>query len=294
MSTYNDIKYLSLPQQVEKNRSDLAKMKAIADLLETGPQGATGPRGATGVQGNTGAAGPDGTPASGLEVGASVDATYGGFSIDLLTIMDTLEQKTFIIYPSLIGSASAIGFNLYVDTVLQDDKISTVDFIQYRYTPAECRIIFYNENGEVTDYLSTASPTELLIQSTIDFSISEVLAGSTVGPTGPAGTQGIQGETGPTGATGIQGLTGPQNMLFLATYINEDIFPEYDYRVFVQCIGGEYDGMTFIKETMNELAVCKFGPYATLVSIEDDAGTIKAILTNGVTSIRVYKIDNIT
>lgn len=83
-------------------------------------------------------------------------------------------------------------------------------------------------------------------------------------------------------------------MAFLASYVHEATFTPYAYRVMVQIVGGDYDGLTFIKEDLINGDTVKFGPYATLVSIETNGGVIQCILQNGVTSIRVYKVDNIS
>lgn len=160
--------------------------------------------------------------------------------------------------------------------------------------------MFYNEYNESTSIeIVTANlvTTQVKINALITFTLYEIVNGSTVGPKGVQGIQGAtgaQGATGPTGPQGIQGLPGPKNMEFLAAYENEDTFTEYAYRVLVQVVGGDYDGYTAIKEALEEGDSVKFGPYAVLANIENNGGTIQCILQNGVTSIRVYKVENIT
>jgi len=302
------VQYLTLPQQVEKNRLDIAQLENSIVDGAVGPQGAVGPRGPQGVQGPTGATGatgPDGTPVAGI----SFTSTTSPYNADRKAIKILANQITWadnkrFIFKMPTSGGSFISLRLYIDDVLKTERVSTIDFItisMYQSTTA-MSISFYDENGEVATYVTTASLASIAFEysvaySAVEFYMYEIVSGSTVGPTGPAGATGAtgaQGATGPTGAQGIQGLPGLKNMLFLSDYTHEETFTPYAYRVMVQIVGGDYDGLTFIKETLVNGSTVKFGPYATLVTIETNGGVIQCILENGVTSIRVYKVDNIS
>lgn len=286
---------MSLPQQVEKNRLDIATLENSIVDGAVGPQGATGPRGPQGIQGNVGPAGPDGTPVAGLEYTSALDAVLSKHAI-LLTPFTGWGSVTH----RFVFSEYNLGLNecdIYIDDVAKGYHIGRFDFIVIQnYPVGKIRIQYYDEVGELTTSILDidVGSSCKLVGAGSAFEISEIVKGSTVGPTGPAGATGAQGATGPTGAQGVQGLPGPKNMAFIADYTHEETFPEYAYRVMVQIVGGDYDGLTFIKEALEEGDTVKFGPYATLVTIEDNGGTIQCILENGVTSIRVYKVDNIS
>lgn len=182
------------------------------DMKIRGPQGiqgAVGPKGSQGIQGNVGPDGPDGTPVNGLSLNSSIDATLGGNTIELVGAL-TLEQDYTFRTEIIIGE-STVALTLYFDDVLQAQQISTMDQLRIRaMNNGVYRLIFYNENGEITTYISS-SATSLSIKlrhSLVTFSLEQLLNGSTVGPTGPAGAQGIQGVEGPQGPQGIQGPKG--------------------------------------------------------------------------------------
>lgn len=299
MPTYNNTKYLTLPQQVEKNRLDIATLENSIVDGAVGPQGAVGPRGPQGVQGNVGPAGPDGTQVAGKSY-TSIDSTLepNYSQIDIVKEdLSPFSSKKFVIYPSLIN-VNIINLKLYSDDVLETNRVSMLDFIIVTRLVDLININFYDETGEAIAIVSGKSKFSFVSAfekvNGGDFTFYEIVKGSTVGPTGPAGATGAQGATGPTGAQGVQGLPGLKNMAFLASYIHEATFTPYAYRVMVQIVGGDYDGLTFIKEALEEGDSVKFGPYATLVSIETNGEVIQCILQNGVTSIRVYKVDNIS
>jgi hypothetical protein len=286
------VQYLTLPQQVEKNRLDIAQLENSIVDGAVGPQGATGPRGPQGVQGNTGPAGPDGTPVAGSNYTATVGTLTPNYSIDFAK-GSIATQKRFVIKPAAPNEANKY-IKVMIDDVDQNVLISVLDFLVVTINSSNTNIMFYNETGEVTQILYDASYTTVKFYHSAVFSLYELVDGSTVGPTGPAGATGAQGATGPTGAQGVQGLPGLKNMVFLADYTHEETFTPYAYRVMVQIVGGDYDGLTFIKETLVNGSTVKFGPYATLVTIETNGGVVQCILENGVTSIRVYKVDNIS
>jgi len=299
MAKYNNVDYLSQPQQVNKNREDIIEIKLDIDDAGVGPQGTEGPRGPQGVQGIDGPAGPDGTPVPGLTIDASDDGVLDGLTIILNDeITGGTTAIEFNIKVEILDAVTPLGLNIYKDDVLQSDKISVIDNFIVRFDATRIRMLFYNENGELTEYDSGSAGVVVKINAPStgigNWSLNEIVQGSTVGPTGPAGSQGTQGSNGATGGQGIQGLPGQQNLRFLAEFNDEDTFPEYDQRVLVQCVGGDYDGYTAIKEAMQETDTVKFGPYAVLVSIEDSGGTIQSILLNGVTLIRVYAVENLT
>ena len=297
MPTYNNVNYRNLPQQVEKNRVDIAALQNDIVAGAVGPQGQTGPRGPQGIQGNTGLTGPagaNGTPVAGKSLLSTI-TSYATMSLSLTALLDTVTRR-FIIYTQ--GSSFREFVTIYAGGVTTGKKVSVLDFLLGTKTSAtEMRLQFYNEDGNATEFYTNANALiELVGNDTTAFTLYEVLNGSTVGPAGAQGSTGAtgpQGATGPTGAQGIQGLPGPKNMEFLAAFENEDTFPEYAYRVMVQAVGGDYDGYTAIKEALEEGDSVKFGPYAVLANIENNAGTIQCILQNGVTSIRVYKVENI-
>ena len=299
MPTYNDVKYLTLPQQVEKNRLDIATLEESIEEGAVGPQGTTGPRGPQGVQGIVGPAGPDGTPVAGLSYTSDLDPNVSPRQ-SIYWLLADVPTGTHRFMIEMLTVSGFSKLSIYIDDVLKTETMSTLDnFVIQKYNPAgEGYVIisFYDETGNKTEVISNPGTTSISFVSdtTYQFKFYEVLAGSTVGPTGPAGADGAQGATGPTGAQGVQGLPGLKNMAFLASYINEATFTPYAYRVMVQIVGGDYDGLTFIKEDLINGDTVKFGPYATLVSIETNGGVIQCILENGVTSIRVYKVDNIS
>lgn len=298
MPTYNDANYLTLPQQVEKNRLDIATLEDNIEEGAVGPQGVAGPRGPQGIQGIEGPVGPDGTPVAGIELSSLLDAVL---NLQIITI-DNNVTPTNITYKYTFNKAlqselPIAGFWLYQDGIKKDEVISQIGLCYIRLVLNEIRMSFYDEIvNQTKEYQYDISVHPIIIASDVGavFTMSQLLNGSTVGPAGEQGIQGIQGATGPTGAQGVQGLPGPKNMTLLDTYETEDTFTEYAYRVMVQIVGGDYDGLTFIKEALEEDDTVKFGPYATLVTIEDNGGTIQCILQNGVTSIRVYKVDNIS
>lgn len=303
MPTYNNVKYLTLPQQVEKNRLDIATLENSIVDGAVGPQGAVGPRGPQGVQGNTGAQGiqgVNGTPVAGLSGNSSVDPTLNIHVINLQGFLTTLDStKRFIIQSTSVLQGTVFGsLFLYKNNVLQTEKISSIDSFLIRQTPTGLRMVYYDENGEaISFFASETNSVKIATEASMPFSIYEILNGSTVGPAGAQGSTGAtgaQGATGPAGAQGVQGIPGLKNMAFLADYTHEETFTPYAYRVMVQIVGGDYDGYTAIKETLVNGSTVKFGPYVTLVSIETNGGVIQCILQNGVTEIRVYKIDNIS
>ena len=105
MPTYENVKYLTLPQQVQKNKSDLLEVKDQIDNVGVGPQGATGPKGETGIQGPTGPGGIDATTLDGTSSTSVVDATLGGYSIDLTSVIPSDgTTKVFIITGYAFGS----------------------------------------------------------------------------------------------------------------------------------------------------------------------------------------------
>ena len=122
------------------------------------------------------------------------------------------------------ATANLSYLNFYINGVLQTPKISTLDFIVTQvYSPTIAFIMFfYDENGNATNISDVQAVASIKFQTQIDsqFSMSEVLHGSTVGPAGAQGIQGIQGVAGPQGAQGIQGpqgeigLTGPAGLGF--------------------------------------------------------------------------------
>ena len=280
---------------MKKNQTDIKTINEDIDGIGVGPQGEVGPRGKQGIEGPDGPAGPDGTPVAGVNIESVLGATY--YEIDLIAEMPETTIKFNIDINSLATDITN-GLKIFFNGVEQTERISVLDdIIIKKLGSGSINMFFYDETGEATEYQTNSVPVSLIIQSPavgFTFSFSEIIQGSTVGPTGPAGSTGPQGEDGPQGEQGIQGLPGEQNMRFLATYVDADTFPEYAERVMIQCVGGDYDGTIFIKEEMLEGSTCKNGPYATLVSIEDNGGTIQSILLNGVTSIRVYAIENLT
>lgn len=301
MPTYNNAQYLTLPQQVEKNRLDIATIENSIVDGAVGPQGAEGPRGPQGIQGNTGAQGiqgVNGTPVSGLSLSAEADGTLGGYTLNINTINVVVNTSYRFVASTEIVSTIGDGLKLYINDVLETTKkVSVLDFILYRRTVADQRIVYYNENGDVSDLYTPLIANVIKLNFTYPFTLYEIVNGSTVGPAGAQGSTGAtgaQGTTGPTGAQGVQGVPGLKNMVFLDDYTHEETFTPYAYRVMVQIVGGDYDGLTFIKETLVNGSTVKFGPYVTLVSIETNGGVIQCILQNGVTSIRVYKVDNIS
>lgn len=291
MATYNNVNYLSQTQQVKKNQADILDIQTDIEDVAVGPQGATGPKGSQGIQGNIGLTGPDGTPVAGLDIDALVDSTNGGYSIIINDVIPTTDKTQRFVFDRQLDGNS--GFKIYVDGVLETTRISLLDYFLIRYSTSKNRIMFYDIVGDAVE-INFEATSIITINYTTTFSMIEQLNGSTVGPTGPAGVTGPQGATGPTGATGIQGLPGEQSIRFLASYSDLDTFPEYAYRVMITCLGGDYDGYNVIKEAMEEDDTVKFGPYATLVTITDNGGTIQSELENGVTSIRVYAIENLT
>lgn len=292
---------MTLPQQVEKNRLDIATIENSIVDGAVGPQGAEGPRGPQGIQGNTGAQGiqgVNGTPVSGLSLSAEADGTLGGYTLNINTINVVVNTSYRFVASTEIVSTIGDGLKLYINDVLETTKkVSVLDFILYRRTVADQRIVYYNENGDVSDLYTPLIANVIKLNFTYPFTLYEIVNGSTVGPAGAQGSTGAtgaQGTTGPTGAQGVQGVPGLKNMVFLDDYTHEETFTPYAYRVMVQIVGGDYDGLTFIKETLVNGSTVKFGPYVTLVSIETNGGVIQCILQNGVTSIRVYKVDNIS
>jgi len=301
MPTYNNVNFLSQSQQVKKNKEDIININTDIDDLAVGPQGTTGPRGPQGLEGNTGSTGntgSSGTPVAGINVNSVSSGTPSGQKIDIIALGLTEGETYQFVLAASLGARAGTGLKMYVDGVLLDDKLSFLDTFWIRPLAPNYRLAFYNENGEVTEAILDIEPsTSFILFDESSFSMSELLSGSSVGPAGSQGTTGdtgAQGNTGPTGETGIQGLTGEQNIRFLASYSDLDTFPEYDYRVMITCLGGDYDGYNVIKEAMEETDTVKFGPYATLCIIEDNGGTIQANLQNGTTSIRVYAIENLT
>lgn len=299
------MQYLTLPQQVEKNRLDIAQVENSIVDGAVGPQGAVGPRGAQGVQGNTGLQGiqgVNGTPVAGITYASVYDTIISGKeAIEIPIASMTVKGYRFIFNGT--AEAAADYLELYINGTIVDNKnISLLDPIYLRViSGTSFMLIFYNEYGEVAEYINNSSTTSLVLSysragTAFNWTLSEILNGSTVGPAGAQGSTGAtgaQGATGPTGAQGVQGLPGLKNMVFLADYTHEETFTPYAYRVMVQIVGGDYDGLTFIKETLVNGSTVKFGPYATLVTIETNGGVIQCILENGVTSIRIYKVDNI-
>ena len=178
-----------------------------------GPQGDVGPQGGQGVQGIQGPVGANGTPVAGLRytsVYDSVTLLKQVVSIDLSAL--NLSTRTFV--PKGVYESANDYFELYADDVLIANKrLSLIDNFIIRRGTTSLAMNFYNENGEITDYLYQANVTILKIVysrtgSTYSFEINELLSGSTVGPQGAQGIQGIQGATGPQGAQGIQGVQG--------------------------------------------------------------------------------------
>lgn len=274
MPTYNNVNYLTLPQQVEKNRTDIqgiqdylntfgVKVFNTANVLEgaswistadlilldrdpikgdfvlgsdgwvgtitdksgvictlstpidmkirgpQGEQGDVGPQGPQGVQGNVGPAGPDGTPVAGVNLSGVLDAVIGGgyYSVVISDYL-TDSPKRFFITPNFLNQ-SVYFARIYIDGVLQNEQISIVDSFIGFISSGTFRIAFYNEVGEQTESIvKTGSVVKIAVLTT--FSINEVLKGSTVGPTGPAGAVGPQGVQGPQGPQGAQGIQGPK------------------------------------------------------------------------------------
>jgi len=291
------VNYLSQSQQVKKNQSDIITINEDINGISVGPQGTVGPRGEQGIQGTTGPTGPDGTPASSL----TFDSAFvgGGTQFDYkatITVAETgsaNRRYTFSSITTLSSNDANNLINLEYSAGLYK-KMSIVDEFWIDPSGSTFIIKYYDETGEITTVIGTGTLTDLNFYGKYDFTIQELVEGTEVGPTGPAGATGPQGDDGPQGSQGIQGLTGEQNISFLDTYEDGDTFTEYNQRVLIQCVGGDYDGYTAIKEEMVEDDTVKFGPYATLVSIENPSGTIISTLLNGVTSIRVYAIENLT
>jgi len=297
MATYNNVNYLSQTQQVKKNQTDIETIQEDIDDLAVGPQGTTGPRGPQGGQGNVGPAGPDGTPVSGLELESAWSGSY--HEVDILANISINEYIKFVTLMSYFDDTK-LYLKIIVDGVDQNLELSTLDFMIIGKTSSgKIRIFYYDETGESTEFIEEIPSSSLIIRSTFaneslgGFSLNEIVVGSTVGPTGPAGAIGPSGSTGPQGAQGIQGLPGRQNLAFLATYEDLDTFIEITSKIMIQCIGGDYDGQVFMKESLEEGDTCTFGPYAVLIEIENNGGTIQSSLQSGVTSINIYSVGNL-
>ena len=282
---------------MQKNKDNIKQIQSDVEQLTIGPQGATGPAGAQGVQGNTGPAGPDGTPVAGLSYSSETDATLGGVSVSIIASDLNLGNGSFFF---AYANYYTTYFDFYIDDVNQNIKISAFMPFYITFTNGnQFRLSYYDETegSEKTTKTIIAditSTTILKLNATSSFSIYELVKGSTVGPTGPAGATGPQGVAGPTGPQGIQGLPGEKNMSYVSTLAHLDTFSGYLYRCLIQVVGGDYDGITFIKETLTDGDSIKFGPYGSLATFTDVTSAIEVQLFLGVTSLRVYKIANIT
>lgn len=190
------------------------------DMKIIGPQGIqgdVGPQGPEGVQGIQGPVGSNGTPVAGISAKSVTDGITGGQSINIFSLLTNDINYRFIV--SFIVASGTNFLRLFVDDVDQNIQISTLDFILIRKqgSTGEFRIMYYDEVGEITTYVGKIPTTSIKLNNQfIEFSIFQIVNGSTVGPTGAQGIQGIQGVPGPQGPQGIQGpqgpigLTGPQ------------------------------------------------------------------------------------
>ena len=259
------------------------------DMKIQGPQGIqgeVGPQGAEGVQGNVGPAGPDGTPVQGINLSATFDADpLLGHSIEIVgNVGGPNNLRNFIFKIQAIadittGTSPFIG--LVVNGVINTSiKISLNDIIQiFSSSTGQYRIVYYDENGEKTAHYF-ASPTSLKFYRKIygspsdTFALYELLGGSTVGPTGPAGAKGDQGVQGPQGPQGIQGPkgdtgdtgpAGPQgdpgisNLSDFGTITNDLSFSEISGFKMFAIQGGNYDGLTFIKNGFTSSGKIRIG-----------------------------------
>lgn len=177
-----------------------------------GEQGATGPQGPEGVQGIQGPAGANGTPVAGITLTPVFDGTHYNLNFQTDVNVPSVYTKFVIISNQLTSN----GLEIVLDGTPQSQKISMLDEVILRRLSNVVTLFFYNEVGETTTLLSPSGATSFLIRSTFNFSLHQVLGGSTVGPAGAQGIQGIQGVEGPQGPQGIQGPqgdpgdTGPQ------------------------------------------------------------------------------------
>lgn len=181
-----------------------------------GDQGDVGPKGAEGVQGIQGPVGADGTPVAGINVSSSIDGSgYPYIDIKALGLVANTKVYRFLLNQNLsLNDVFGNRYEFVFDDVVQTKKVATLDFIQIKnsLTDNTYRFNFYDEVGEKTEYVASGATSIILRAITnnnlYDFKLTEVLGGSTVGPTGPQGIQGIQGVEGPQGEQGIQGPQG--------------------------------------------------------------------------------------
>ena len=187
------------------------------DMRIQGPQGIqgeVGPQGAQGIQGpkgDTGEPGEDGTPVAGISANSIADAGIGGQSINIFSLLTGDINYRFII--SFVIASTTNFVKLFVDDVDQNIQMSTLDFILIRKqeSTGEFRFIYYNEESEATTFIAKTPTSSIKINSQlVDFSIFQIVDGSTVGPKGAKGDKGDQGDPGATGAQGAQGIQGPK------------------------------------------------------------------------------------
>jgi hypothetical protein len=289
MATYENKKYLTLPQQVHKNKTDILEIQEKIADVGVGPQGPVGPQGAQGIQGATGPA----ETLDGINKTSVYDTIIAGKEAVQFTTAEILTSAHRFIAIGIYESAYDY-FEMYEDGVLNTSvKISLIDAFILREVEGRFTIHYYDVDGNQMDYdLGPVSSTVEFAYSrsgtAYNFTLSEVIAGTTIG------AKGDQGDTGPQGAQGIQGLPGEQNLALDDTYTDGESFPEYTSQIMIQIIGGDYDGLTFIKESLEEDDSVKFGPYATLITISDPGTGIQINLQSGVTSVKIYTMSNLT
>lgn len=285
---------------MEKNRQDIQSIDEKIAGVGVGPQGPVGPQGAQGIQGVQGVQGNDGTLAPSFELLSVLEGGYSTLELYDNPILNNGSTPTFyrfIPHPNTnTVSGFDVGFSILVDGVLQSKKLGFIDnfllFINPGYGVA---ILGYDEVGDTTTIFShNTGINSFKLRGPQRFKIVELNISGIVGPQGVQGVQGPQGATGPQGLQGIQGLPGEQNLVLDATYTDGESFPEYTSQIMIQIIGGDYDGMTFIKESLEEDDVVKFGPYATLITITDPGTGIQINLQSGVTSVKIYTMANLT
>ena len=251
-----------------------------------GDQGEVGPTGAQGVQGikgDTGDSGADGTPVAGLNFTSSLDGTLNK---QVITILATALTTGMIyrFFPKGTYESADDYFELYKnDVIVAGVRLSLIDSFQIRKIGVNIfQINYYNELGEATAYIYEAGVTSLKFAysrtgSSYTFRFDEIVNGSTVGPkgakgdkgdtgaqgaTGPQGAQGIQGpkgDTGDTGPAGPQGDPGISNLADFGTITNDLSFSEIiGFKMFA-IQGGNYDGLTFIKNGFTSSGKIRIG-----------------------------------
>ena len=192
------------------------------DMKIKGPQGIqgeVGPQGAQGVQGIQGPVGANGTPVAGTNINSIPSILEVGFEqIDIEP--SSFSMKTFVVLPETGALILNNYLKLYINDTITDYKVSTLDMIKVFDNGTILSLLFYDQDGNMVSIEQGPTKISFVSQGSTaqygEFTLSEILAGSTVGPAGAQGIQGIQGVQGPQGAQGIQGPkgdtgdTGPQ------------------------------------------------------------------------------------